>query len=71
MSKEKSGMLHLCIVHKSHKSKVVTWVGLVKKPHALSNKSDVDKYVSLLLRMQSSQWSGCKLGTWTVVLCAA
>lgn len=39
-------MLCLCIAHKPHKLKVVTYVGFVRKPAALSNEREVDKHVS-------------------------
>lgn len=52
-------MLHLCIAHKPHKLKVVTHVGFVRKPTALSNEREVDKHVSSLLRLLSSQRRGC------------
>lgn len=39
-------MLHLCIAHKPHKLKVVTYVGFVRKPTALSNEREVDKHIS-------------------------
>ena len=38
--------LHLCRAHKPHKLKVVTYVGFVRKPAALSNEREVDKRVS-------------------------
>lgn len=52
-------LLHQCIAHKPHKLKVLIYVGFVMKPAALSNEREVEKHISLLLRLLSSQWSGC------------
>lgn len=59
-------MLHLCIVHKPHKLKVMTYVEFLRKPTALLNESEVGKHGET--SVFPVEWMYL-LGTGTVVLC--